>query len=52
MKILLCPDSYKGSLTALEVAEAMEGKESKEYFRKVKFKNYRLPMAAKARWRL
>lgn len=24
MKILLCPDSYKGSLTALEVAEAME----------------------------
>lgn len=24
MKVLLCPDSYKGSLTALEVAEAME----------------------------
>lgn len=24
MKVLLCPDSYKGSLTAMEVAEAME----------------------------
>ncbi len=50
MKIVIAPDSYKESLSALEVATAIEVG-FREIFPQRSTSNYRLPMVAKGRWK-
>ena len=50
MKIVIAPDSYKESLSALEVATAIEVGFAK-FSRQRTMSNYRLPMVAKGRWK-
>lgn len=51
MKIVIAPDSYKESLSAAEVAQAIE-KGFREIFPMRNMSLFRLPMAAKERSKL